>query len=151
VIDPTDIVDNLVTLLKDIPDLVTAVGGDGDRIYGYFDEDTRYPNLEMAKYQMLIPSVMVTFQRTDPASFGGFEVWQHTLSIYLRAPSTAACFYLFRLLTKGVPTSLGTALQYAAVHESCQPMNTPSLSRQTDAAGVDYYEVSMSFTEIGDD
>lgn len=149
--DPSDIVANLVVLLKDIPAFVSALDGEVARIYGYYDEDSRYPNLEMAKYQMPIPSVMVAFQGTEPASFGGFEVWQHSLSIYLRAPSTSAAFYLFRLLTKGVPTSLGKQLQYATVHSSCQPMNTPSLRRQMDQAEVDYYEVSMSFKEIGDD
>jgi hypothetical protein len=39
----------------------------------------------------------------------------------------------------------------ATVHASCQPMDTPSIRRQTDAAEIDYFEISMFFTEIGDD
>jgi hypothetical protein len=39
----------------------------------------------------------------------------------------------------------------ATVHASCDPMDTPTMRRQTDAAGVDYFEVSITFTEIGDE
>ena len=31
------------------------------------------------------------------------------------------------------------------------PMDLPSIQRQTDAEGLDYFEVPISFTEIGDE
>jgi len=37
------------------------------------------------------------------------------------------------------------------VHPSCYPMDLPSILRQTDAEGLDYFEVPITFTEIGDD
>jgi hypothetical protein len=39
--DPSEIVANLVAMLRDIPDLVGEMDGDGDRICAYHD---RYPN-----------------------------------------------------------------------------------------------------------
>ena len=39
----------------------------------------------------------------------------------------------------------------ATVHPSCYPMDLPIIQRQTDAEGLDYFEVPITFTEIGDD
>jgi hypothetical protein len=157
VINPAEIVDNLVLLLLDIPELLNEVGGDEDRIFAYHDRYGKNVSLDQARYQMPAPSVMVAWQGTSPGSMGGFEVWKHDLSVSLRAgkeedgEDPAGYYRLFRLITKGVPTSLGLPLINATVHPSFQPMDTPGIRRQTDAAGVDYFEISMSFTEIGDD
>lgn len=37
-IDASELVNNLVALLREIPDLVTEVGGDPDRICAYHDQ-----------------------------------------------------------------------------------------------------------------
>ena len=37
------------------------------------------------------------------------------------------------------------------VHSSCYPMDLPQIQRQTDAEGLDYFEVPITFTEIGDE
>jgi hypothetical protein len=39
----------------------------------------------------------------------------------------------------------------ATVHPSCYPMDVPSIQRATDAEGLDYFEVAMSFVEAGDE
>ena len=65
-IDPSEIITNLVAMLRDIPDLVVEMDGDVERIYAYHD-------------------------------------------------------------------------------------SYPKIQRQTDAEGLDYFEVPLSFTEIGDD
>jgi hypothetical protein len=39
----------------------------------------------------------------------------------------------------------------ATVHPSCYPMDVPSIQSATDAEELDYFEVSMSFTEAGDE
>ena len=57
----------------------------------------------------------------------------------------------FRLITKGVPTAAGVEMLNATVHTSCYPMSLPSIQRQTDAVGLDYFEVPMTFTEAGDE
>jgi hypothetical protein len=157
-INPAEIIDALVSLLRDIPELVDEVGGDPERIFAYHDRYPRNVSLEMARYEMPSPSVMVAYQGTGPGSFGTSEVWKHEISISLRAreeadegAAPAGYYRLFRLITKGVPASVNQSLNNATVHASCQPMDTPAMRRQTDAAGVDYFEIAMSFTEIGDE
>ena len=41
---PSEIVDNFVAKLRDIPDLVTEMGGDPERIYAYHDGPSTSPN-----------------------------------------------------------------------------------------------------------
>ncbi len=158
-INPAEIVDALVGLLRDIPDLVDEVGGDEERIFAYHDRYVGNVSLETAKYQMAAPSVMVAWQGTRPGSRGQFTTWKHDFSISLRAKEETSdppdgYYRLYQLIVKGVPATLGDGqpMIYATVHASCLPMDDiPPIERRTDAAGVDYFEISMSFTETGDD
>ena len=156
-IDPSTLIDSLVTLLRDIPDLVMEVAGDPERIYAYHDQYPKKSSLALAIHQMPAPSIMAAWQGTAPGSFGGMDVWKHHVVLYLRARETfegdppTAYYRLFRLITKGVPASAGVPMMNATVHSSCYPMDVPSIQRATDAEGLDYFELSMSFTEAGDD
>jgi len=157
VIDPSALIDNVVALLRDIPDLVMEVNGDPERIYAYHDQYPKRSSLALAIHQMPAPSIMVAWQGTTPGTFGGSDVWKHQVTLYLRARETfdgdppTAYYRLFRSITKGVPSSTGLPLLNSTVHPSCYPMDVPSIQRATDAEGLDYFEVSMSFTEIGDE
>jgi hypothetical protein len=100
---------------------------------------------------------MVVWQGTTPGSFGGMEVWKHQVTLFMRARETyhgdppTAYYSLFRLITKGVPASVGQPMSNVTVHQSCYPMDLPLVQRQQDAEGVDYFEAPLAFTEIGDD
>jgi len=156
-IDASVLVDNLVSLLRDIPELVVEMNSDPDRIYAYHDQYPKRSSLALAIHQMPVPSILVAWQGTVPGSFGGNDVWKLQMSMYLRARETfdgdppTAYYRLFRLITKGVPTSTGVPLLYSTVHPSCYPMDLPSIQRATDAEGLDYFEMTPSFVEIGDD
>lgn len=157
-VNPSEIVEALIVLMRDIPDLIAEVGGDPERIYAYHDRYPQKVSLELARYEMPAPSVMVAWQGTRLGSRGGFNAWTHDLSISLRAKEETedppdGYYKLYRSIVKGVPASGdGQPLQYMTVHASCEAMDDiPPIARQTDAAGVDYFEISMSFTEIGDD
>ena len=156
-IDPSTLIDSLVTLLRDIPDLVMEVAGDPERIYAYHDQYPKKSSLALAIHQMPAPSIMAAWQGTAPGSFGGMDVWKHHVVLYLRARETfegdppTAYYRLFRLITKGVPASAGVPMMNATVHSSCYPMDVPSIQRATDAEGLDYFEMPLSFTEMGDD
>ncbi len=156
-IDPSVLVDNLVTMLRDIPELVQEMTGDPERIYAYHDQYPKRSSLAHAIHQMPAPAVMAAWQGTTPGSFGGVDVWKHSVTLYLRAreagdgdPPTGY-YRLFRLITKGVPASAGVEMLNATVHPSCYPMDLPLVQRQTDAEGLDYFEVPITFTEIGDE
>ena len=156
-IDPSEIVTNLVVMLRDIQDLVSEMDGDGDRIFAYHDQYPKNVSLVHAMHAMPAPSIMAVWQGTQPGSFGGVDVWKHQVTLFLRAQETfaddppTAYYRLFRLITKGVPTAAGIEMINATVHTSCYPMDLPSIQRQTDSEGLDYFEVPLSFTEIGDD
>ena len=156
-IDPSEIITNLVAMLRDIPELVIEMGGDAERIYAYHDQYPKNVSLVHAIHAMPAPAIMAVWQGTHPGSFGGMDVWKHAITLFLRAQETVAgdpptpYYLLFRLLTKGVPTDTGQPMLNATVHSSCYPMDLPSIQRQTDAEGLDYFEVPLSFTEIGDD
>jgi len=156
-IDPSELVNNLVALLRDIPDLVMEMNGDPERIYAYHDQYPKRSSLALAIHQMPAPSIMAAWQGTVPGTFGGSDVWKHQVTLYLRARETfggdppTAYYRLFRLITKGVPAAAGVPMINATVHPSCYPMDVPSIQRATDAEGLDYFEVSMTFTEIGDE
>ncbi|MCX6629014.1 MAG: hypothetical protein NTW28_15460 [Candidatus Solibacter sp.] len=156
-IDPSELIDNLVAMLRDVPDLVTEVGGDAERIYAYHDQYPKKVSLVHAIHAMPAPAIMAVWQGTQPGSFGGVDVWKHQVTLFLRARETfdgdppTPYYRMFRLITKGAPTAAGVEMLNAAVHASCYPMDLPAIQRQTDAEGLDYFEIPLSFTEIGDD
>jgi hypothetical protein len=154
-IDPSEIVTNLVAMLRDIPALVTEVGGDPARVYPYHDSYPKNISLVHAIHNMPAPSIMAAWQGTGPGSFGNVDVWKHQITLFLRAKPEAnagtAYYRLFRLITKGIPAAAGIAMENATVHPSCHAMDLPQIQRQTDAEALDYFEVPLSFTEIGDD
>jgi hypothetical protein len=156
-IDTSVLVNNLVALLRLIPELVTEVGGDPERIYAYHDQYPHNVSLAHALHAMPAPSIMAVWQGTGPGSFGGFDVWKHQVTLFLRARQTVdgdlpmPYYRMFRLITKGVPTGSDVPMQNVTVHPSCYPMDLPSIQRQTDAEALDYFEVPATFTEIGDD
>ena len=155
-IDPSEIITNLVAMLRDIPDLVVEMDGDGDRIYAYHDQYPKNVSLVHAMHAMPAPAIMAVWQGTQPGSFGGVDVWKHQVTLFLRARETVsgdpptAYYRLFRLITKGIPAAAGVEMLNATVHSSCHPMDLPMIQRQTDAEGLDYFELPLSFTEIGD-
>jgi hypothetical protein len=110
VINPAELVDNLVALLRDIPELVAEMEGDEQRIFAYHDQYPKRASLAAAIHEMPAPGIMAAWQGTIPGSFGGVDVWRHQVTLYLRAretflgdPPCTAYYRLFRLITKGVP------------------------------------------------
>lgn len=153
-IDPSGLVNNLVAMLCDIPELVAEMGGEASRIYAYHDSYPKNISLAHAIHNMPAPAIMAVWQGTQPGTFGGVDVWKHQVTLFLRAKDETtvgtAYYRLFRLITKGVPTAAGVAMINATVHPCCYPMDLPTIQRQTDSEGLDYFEVPLSFTEIGD-
>ena len=156
-INPAELVDNLVVLLRDIPDLVTEMGGDETRIFAYHNQYPKRASLAAAIHDMPAPGILAVWQGTQPGSFGNVDVWKHQVTLYLRARETydgdppTAYYRLFRLITKGEPSSLGVPMMNATVHPNCYPMDPPLIQRQTDAEGLDYFEMPLNFMEMGDD
>ncbi len=154
-IDTSPLINNFVALLRDVPDLIVEMAGDPARMYAYHDEYPVPVSLAQATHDMPAPSIMAVWLGMAPGTLGGVEVWKHSVTLYLRAGesggSSAPYYRMFRLITKGVPATAGVEMLNATVHPSCYPMDLPTIQRQTDAEGVDYFEMPITFTEIGDD
>ena len=156
-INTAELLDNLVAMLRDIPELVAEMNGDPERIYAYHDRYPKKSSWVHALHSMPAPGIMAVWQGSGPGSFGGMDGWKNYVTLYLRARETfegdPATTYnlLFRLIIKGIPTAAGVQMLNATVHASCYPMDLPLIQRQTDAEGLDYFQVPLSFTEIGDD
>jgi hypothetical protein len=155
-INPSEIAINLVDLLRSIPELVAEMG-DAERIFAYHDRYPQNISLSLAIYRMPAPSIMVAWQGSGIGSFGIAGAWKHRFSIYVRAgenleddPPTGY-YRLARLILKGVPTGSPQPLLYTMVHPSCHAMEPGDFARQTDAEGVDYFELPVTFTEMGDE
>lgn len=156
-IDASAIVNNLVALLRDIPELSVEMDGDLERIYAYHDQYPKRASLANAIHTMPAPGIMAAWQGTTSGSFGGVDVWKHQVTLFLRSRETfdgdppSGYYRLFRLITKGVPAAAGVPMLNATVHPSCYPMDIPSIQRATDAEGLDYFELNISFVEAGDE
>jgi len=154
-IDASEIVDAFVAALRDIPELVAEMDDEPERISAYHDHYPKRSSLAMAMHQMPAPGLMVAWKGTGPGTFGTNDVWKHELTLYLRArfageSDKPAYNRLFRLITKGIPVSAGVSMMQHTIHPDCYPMDAPAIQRATDAEGLDYFEVSVTFTEIGD-
>ena len=154
-INPAEILDALISKLREIEDLVEEMDGDATRIYAFHNLYPKESNLAHAIFTQPVPSILAVWNGTGPGSFGRNEAWKHHFALYLRAretdEATASYARLFRLLTKGVPPSTGLALQYSTIHDDCLPMDTPTIHRDTDQESLDYFQVDLTFTEIGDE
>ncbi len=156
-IDTAVLVDNLVAALRGIPGLLDEMGGDPERIFAYHDSYPKKVSLAHAIHTMPAPAIMAVWQGTAPGAFGGFDVWKHSVTLYLRTRESfdgeprSPYNTMHRLIVKGVPAQFGQQMLNVQVHPSCHPMDLPSIQRQTDAEGLDYFEVPITFTEIGDD
>jgi hypothetical protein len=144
----TSLVNALVSLLQDIPGLVTLVGSDTDNIFAYLDAFPNSCSLQHAIQVQPSPSVMVAWQSTGKGARGGFPTYRHEISVILRTNTVADFPTLCGYVTQGTPTSKGLPMDVIEVHSSCDPMeDLPTVERQSDSEGIDYFVVSMAFQE----
>ena len=57
-INPAELVDNLIALLRDIPELVAEMEGDAQRIFAYHDQYPKRSSLAAAIHEMPAPGIM---------------------------------------------------------------------------------------------
>jgi hypothetical protein len=153
--DPSEIANNLVAMLQQIPDLVGEMNGDIGRIYAFHDQYPARVSVPLAIHQMPAPGLMIVWQGSGPSGQGGMATWSHRFSMYLRGRQTMdneppPYYTLFKLITKGIPAGTTLPMLYATVHPNCEPMDVPTIARITDQEGLDHFEISVAFTEIGD-
>ncbi len=148
-VDTNDIIDALILLLRDIPDLVKALGDDETRIFAYKDEYPQSISLQQAIYDQSTPSVMLAFQARARASRGDFATYRHDILVIIRPSSVADYASIAALISEGKPESVGLEICNIDVVDDCDPfgVDLPELRRESDENGIDYYTLLLSFNE----
>ncbi len=150
-VDSNDIIDALILLLQDIPELVTALGGDETRIFAYKDAYPESISLRDSIYIQPTPSVMIAFDGRRRDKNGEWPTIRHDLLAVVRPSSVGDYASIAALITEGVPAS-GGGLKICdlTVVSDCLPfgVDLPELQRESDQNGIDYYTLLLSFREI---
>lgn len=89
--NPQDILDEMVVLLKAIPALVTALGGDADVITAFEDSYPEHTDLTAAVQALPHPSLLVAW--SGSGGVGAGRRWVHEISIFPGLPNEAAAPY----------------------------------------------------------
>jgi hypothetical protein len=148
VINPAEIVDALVVLLRGIPELVDSVGGDEEKIFAYVDQYPQNVNLPRAIHVMPSPAVMVAYQDWGEGSFGAGQPINHRLTIYVRPAVESSYSDMTAILVNGIPSGQPLSLINATIKDGLDPMKIEGrCGRQLDAEGVEFWELNISFNE----
>jgi hypothetical protein len=148
-VNSNDIIDALILLLQDIPDLVTAVGGDETRIFAYKDVFPGSISLRDAIYKQPTPSVMVAFQgRKSGGGNHRISTIRHNLLVIVRPSSVADYAEIVALILEGTPTSTGLPIGNVNIAD-CLPFGGDDwdFQRESDENGIDYYTLLLNFEE----
>jgi hypothetical protein len=162
-INPKTILAEWVAVLRNLPALVTALGGDPNSIQLYSETAVVFGqpaenNLRLAILNMPPGSVMVAWQGTRPGRLGTLLTFVHEFSIYLRAPAGGNVGYedLFYALVNSSPSGSTLKMLHTNVDPNCEPMDfyLPAAQRNvmvvsSDGATFEYFEVRTSLIEAG--
>src|SRR5690349_13235289 len=101
-ISPLTLQDNIVALLRAIPELVDFVGA-ADNIQGYDDESQIAGDMETSELSLMGRAVMVAWAGAELPREGDTRGWQHSFEIGLKAESIQTYYGLAQLIFDGVP------------------------------------------------
>lgn len=156
-IDPNEIADSLVDMLRDIPELVTAMGGDVSRISAYHGEWPAEDNSFLAVNKSTSPSILIVPRGFFEGALGGtIPRNRYSFSVFLRPRSGESGNSLAKLILGGVPASSdGIKLRFLTIHPQCLPMtDSPRLQNAVIPVGenslLEIPELQLTLTENGD-
>ena len=142
---PSQILGDFVELLRDIPELITEMGGDPYSIYAF---DSTYPvgvNLEKALQEMRSPSLMIRYRSPGQPSLGG--KWSHSLTMYVRPKPGSSHETFLDVLMNGIPMGQPLALENICINDDLDPMRFTFSEPIPDAEGVEYLEIQIDTDE----
>jgi len=146
-IKSSDIASALVTQLRAIPALVTALGANAANIYAK-DE---YESLMDAQWGQPDGTLMVVYQYTIPGAVGSLEVYQHTFSLFLQYQADPSA--ILALVLDGIPTGSGNRMCELSLVAGLLPFGTASIFRRqfpiSDKQSKDFWEIQISFPDRG--
>lgn len=99
-VEPSTILDAVVDLLGDIPEVLTLMDGDASNIYSYTPAFPDAASLEMALGDMQVPSILVAYEGGQTGT--DTVAWVHTISIFIMPDG--ASLALLAAIINGVPS-----------------------------------------------
>jgi hypothetical protein len=157
-IAPSTLAGNIVTALRAIPALVTAMGGTATRISAYADTFPQSVQLFQAIQDLPPPGMLVVWNGTGPYGRGLSEVWVHEFAVIVRPkPETGTATGISDIwsnFVNGIPTAMGgQKMLFTEVNSALHRMETPSIRRMSlqvsETKVLDYFEITMRFVEKG--
>lgn len=141
-ITPVTITTAMVTKLRLIPALVTALGV-SSKIFVHDERGSLADSIRNLEANELL----VAWQQSVPGEMGPLTIWEHQVSVFFRVygdPSTA----ISAVLT-GVPTGEASAFHRLTLTAGLLPSTTPTVFRRqlpiSETAAVDYIEIQFSY------
>lgn len=146
------LVNAIVDNLRSIPELVAVLQGKEEAIFAYHDIYPAKSSVALAVVELEPGQIMVAWNGTTPAA-AAMGFWQHNVKVFIRAAEEVESldpdgyYELFRLIFDGIPEGQELTMRQLEQIPECDPMENETVVRSTDAEGVDYFEVDLSFTE----
>lgn len=146
------LVNAIVDNLRSIAELVAVLQGKEEAIFAYHDVYPAKSSVALAIVELEPGQIMVAWNGTAPAA-AAMGFWQHNVKIFIRAEEEVETldpdgyYELFRLIFDGVPEGQELTMRQLEQIPECDPMENETIDRSTDAEGVDYFEVNLTFTE----
>lgn len=159
-INPGTLLDDIVTQLRLISELVTEFDGDASRIFPYYDNYPTSTSVTRAIQDMPAPGLLVMLEGGGQGG-GQMQTWVHRFRLVLKlgekvSASTGSDHYsALHLLVDGIPTGSALKLLAMQLNSGCDGMDVPRWERQSliiDQAGnqMDFWDIRWAIPEKGD-
>lgn len=150
-LDPDVVTGAVVQKLREIPALVTALGGNPASITQYIDIPPDFNSMTQAVYAQAPGTILVFWIEITLVEGDDMSWYEHVLRMYLRAPNAVSVASLIKKVKDGVPTTNGgLRFNYVPVLEGTEPPLINRISREIDSEGLDYFSIELSIRETGD-
>ena len=155
--NPDRVVNAVVRALKSIPQLVEAMAGDPDRIYGFFYLYGQDTSLKKSIYEMQPPATQVTSVGVLGGNYSGETMTKHRIEIIVRMQNTKT--------QQGNPISYGdiwtiftnfpvfgstTSIRGWNLLQNLDIPDVPSYDMIQDANSVNMMRIMLVIPEVGD-
>ena len=156
VINPNGIADAVVDTLRDIPELVEAMGDDLANISAYHGIWPDENDLMLAVQKMQPPAILVAPRGFYEGALGTLSANKYPLSLFLRPRTGESGESLAALILGGVPTAGGgIKFRFLKIHPQCYEMtDSPRLQKTAIPVGenslLEIPELQLILTENGD-
>jgi len=119
-------------------------------IYALSEPDRAYRDLDEAVRDLSQASVLVAHIATGYGTYGGFQRWQHSFSIFIRSDTLTESWQLAQAIMDGYPAR-GAGLRFVEtqLHE-CTDLPQSLSAYKTQAEGdIEVVRIDLTYSETG--